>query len=286
MHADKSIITQSQSRELSRSSKLQHTLWSGSSWRACWKANSYTWTDENISFNKSQGQRWGLIRRLLCSGDAGRLKGPQCGSPRWLQLRNLRNTTRKTRDRCTDNRLRQNNTEQTGACRGWYLIELRKILVRKFLATWISVSDGIVRGDTTSTILALMGSRGKKRKEERQNSIKGFFFLEQQRKAEIVRTCRQENPGWRSTGSAAQRGRKASVSYVYLASALDDFPCHGAESLPAPLWTLTPPDSAFLQQRNAGRYFPSLQLRHLDWPSPRSLRVSAAKEDRSSDQTS
>lgn len=41
----------------------------------------------------------------------------------------------------------------------WYLIELRKILVRKFLATRTSVSDGIVRVDTTSTILALRGSK-------------------------------------------------------------------------------------------------------------------------------
>lgn len=37
-------------------------------------------------------------------------------------------------------------------------MELRKILVRKLLATCTSVSDGIVRDDTTSTILALMGS--------------------------------------------------------------------------------------------------------------------------------
>lgn len=42
---------------------------------------------------------------------------------------------------------------------GWYLIELRKILVRKLLATRTSLSDGIARADTTSTILALMGSK-------------------------------------------------------------------------------------------------------------------------------
>lgn len=50
----------------------------------------------------------------------------------------------------------------------WYLIELRKILVRKLLATRTSVSDGIVRGDTTSTILALMGSKWWKEKEEKE----------------------------------------------------------------------------------------------------------------------
>lgn len=33
-----------------------------------------------------------------------------------------------------------------------YLMELRKILVRKLLATWTSLSDGMVCGDTTSTI--------------------------------------------------------------------------------------------------------------------------------------
>lgn len=42
---------------------------------------------------------------------------------------------------------------------GWYLIELRKILVRKLLATRTSLSDGIARVDTTSTILALTGSK-------------------------------------------------------------------------------------------------------------------------------
>lgn len=45
-------------------------------------------------------------------------------------------------------------------------MELRKILVRKLLATRTSVSDGIVRGDTTSTILALMGGKRWKEKEE------------------------------------------------------------------------------------------------------------------------
>lgn len=47
-------------------------------------------------------------------------------------------------------------------------MELRKILVRKLLATRTSVSDGIVRGDTTSTILALMGSKWWKEKQEKE----------------------------------------------------------------------------------------------------------------------
>lgn len=55
-----------------------------------------------------------------------------------------------------------------------YLMELRKILVRKLLATWTSLSDGIVRGDTTSTILALRGPQamewegGKEEEEEEE----------------------------------------------------------------------------------------------------------------------
>lgn len=48
----------------------------------------------------------------------------------------------------------------------WYLIELRKILVRKLLATWTSVSDGIVRDVTTSTILALMGGEWREEKKK------------------------------------------------------------------------------------------------------------------------
>lgn len=49
----------------------------------------------------------------------------------------------------------------------WYLIELRKIFVRKLLATCTSVSDGIVRADTTSTILVLMGCEWLKEKRRR-----------------------------------------------------------------------------------------------------------------------
>lgn len=41
-------------------------------------------------------------------------------------------------------------------------------MVRKLLATRTSVSDGIVRGDTTSTILALMGSKWWKEKKEKE----------------------------------------------------------------------------------------------------------------------
>lgn len=50
-------------------------------------------------------------------------------------------------------------------------MELRKILVRKLLATRTSVSDGIVRGDTTSTILALMGGKRWKEKEEEEEDM-------------------------------------------------------------------------------------------------------------------
>lgn len=41
-------------------------------------------------------------------------------------------------------------------------------MLRKLLATRTSVSDGIVRGDTTSTILALMGSKWWKEKKEKE----------------------------------------------------------------------------------------------------------------------
>lgn len=49
-----------------------------------------------------------------------------------------------------------------------YLMELRKILVRKLLATWISFSDGLVCGETTSTILALICSKWRRKKQSRK----------------------------------------------------------------------------------------------------------------------
>lgn len=62
---------------------------------------------------------------------------------------------------------------------GWYLMELRKILVRKFLATRTSLSDGIVRADTTSTILALTGSKWW---EEREGRGKGQVVVKDHKK--------------------------------------------------------------------------------------------------------
>lgn len=59
-------------------------------------------------------------------------------------------------------------TSKNNAAGWWYLMELRKIFVRKLLATCTSVSDGIVPDDTTSTILALMGGEWWKEKKEKE----------------------------------------------------------------------------------------------------------------------